>query len=181
MHAQVQLKRFSQWLLLVAAAVMLTACGFHLRGAADLPFKTIYLGFGPNSSVGAELKRNIEASGAKVVADPKDAEANLRVLADSRDRQVLTLNTNGRVREFALFQRFTFSVTDAKGAIVIPPAAITLRRVVTYDENQELAKQAEEALLYRDMQSDLVQQILRRLAASRTAIKNEKEAAGSDS
>ena len=181
MHAQVQLQRFSQWLLLVAAAVMLTACGFHLRGAADLPFKTIYLGFGANSAVGVELKRNIEASGAKVVADPKDAEANLKVLADSRERQVLTLNTNGRVREFALFQRFTFSVTDAKGVTVIPPTAITLRRVITYDENQELAKQAEEVLLYRDMQSDLVQQILRRLAASRTAIKNEKEAAESDS
>ncbi len=132
MHAQVQIKRFSQWLLLVAAAVMLTACGFHMRGAADLPFKTIYLGFAPNSAVGVELKRNIEASGAKVLSEPKEAEANLKVLADSRDRQVLTLNTNGRVREYALFQRFTFSVTDAKGVILIPPTAITLRRVITH-------------------------------------------------
>ncbi|NQE48737.1 LPS-assembly lipoprotein LptE [Herbaspirillum rubrisubalbicans] len=181
MRAQVQIKRFSQWLLLVAAAVMLTACGFHLRGAVDLPFKTIYLGFGPNSPVGVELKRNLEASGAKVLSDPKVAEVNLKVLADTRDRQVLTLNTNGRVREYALFQRFTFSVTDAKGVIVIPPTAITLRRVITYDENQELAKQAEEVLLYRDMQSDLVQQILRRLSASKNAIHNEKAAADSDS
>ena len=177
MHAQVQLKRFSQWLLMAAAALILTACGFHLRGAADLPFKTIYLGFGANSAVGVELKRNIEASGAKVLSEPKEAEANLKVLADSRDRQVLTLNTNGRVREYALFQRFTFSVTDAKGVTVIPPTAITLRRVITYDENQELAKQAEEALLYRDMQSDLVQQILRRLSASKSALSMEKAAA----
>lgn len=177
MHAHVNLQRFSQWLLLAAAALLLSACGFHLRGAADLPFKTIYLGFSPNSAVGAELKRNIEASGAKVVDEPEDAEANLKVLTDKRDRQVLTLNTNGRVREYALFQRFTFSVTDTKGAIVIPPTAITLRRVITYDENQELAKQAEEALLYRDMQSDLVQQILRRLSASKTALSTEKAAA----
>ncbi|WP_075256838.1 LPS-assembly lipoprotein LptE [Herbaspirillum camelliae] len=181
MHAQVQIKRFPQWLLMVAAAVLLSACGFHLRGAADLPFKTIYLGFPPNSQVGVQLKRNIEASGATVVDDAKEAEANLKVLADSRDRQVLTLNTNGRVREYALFQNFSFSVTDAKGVIIIPPTAITLRRVITYDENQELAKQAEETLLYRDMQSDLVQQILRRLSASKTAIKNEKAAADSDS
>ncbi|HZG22114.1 MAG TPA: LPS assembly lipoprotein LptE [Herbaspirillum sp.] len=174
MHAQVQIKRFSQWLLMAAAALVLTACGFHMRGAADLPFKTIYLGFAPNSAVGVELKRNIEASGARVVSDTKDAEAILKVLADSRDRQVLTLNTNGRVREYALFQRFTFSVTDPKGVVVIPPTAITLRRVITYDENQELAKQAEEVLLYRDMQSDLVQQILRRLAASKSALSTEK-------
>ncbi|MFJ3055705.1 LPS assembly lipoprotein LptE [Herbaspirillum sp. NPDC087042] len=178
MHAQVQLKRFSQWLLMAAAALILSACGFHLRGAADLPFKTIYLDFPPNSAVGVELKRNIEASGPKVLDTAKDAEANLKVLADKRDRQVLTLNTDGRVREYALFQRFTFSVTDAKGLTVIPATAITIRRVITYDANQELAKQAEEALLYRDMQSDLVQQILRRLSASKSALSTEKAAAG---
>ncbi|MBO9537072.1 LPS assembly lipoprotein LptE [Herbaspirillum sp.] len=173
MHAQAQTKRIGQWLAMLAATLLLAACGFHLRGAADLPFKTIYLGFSPNSAVGVELKRNIEASGAKVVDDQKEAEAVLKVLADTRDKQVLTLNTDGRVREYALFQRFTFSVTDAKGAVTIPPAAITLRRVITYDANQELAKQAEEALLYRDMQSDLVQQILRRLSASKSAIAAE--------
>jgi LPS-assembly lipoprotein len=167
-------KRPAQWLLAVAASLLLAACGFHLRGAADLPFKTIYLGFSPNSAVGVELSRNIRASGVTVVDDPKQAEAVLRVLTDTRDKQVLTLNTNGRVREYALFQRFTFSVTDAKGAVRIPPTAITLRRVITYDENQELAKQAEEVLLYRDMQSDLVQQILRRLSASKSAIAAEK-------
>jgi LPS-assembly lipoprotein len=165
-----------QWLAMLAASLLLAACGFHLRGAADLPFKTIYLGFGPNSPVGVELKRNIEASGAKVVDTPEEAEANLKVLADGRDRQVLTLNTNGRVREYALFQRFTFSVTDSKGIVMIPPTAITLRRVITYDENQELAKQSEEALLYRDMQSDLVQQILRRLSATKSALATEKAA-----
>ncbi|NUU02948.1 LPS assembly lipoprotein LptE [Herbaspirillum robiniae] len=181
MHSFRQSKRVLQWLAMLAACLTLAACGFHLRGAADLPFKTIYLGFGPNSAVGVELKRNIQASGAKVVDDVKEAEANLKVLADTRDRQVLTLNTNGRVREYALFQRFTFSVSDAKGVVVIPPTAITLRRVITYDENQELAKQAEEALLYRDMQSDLVQQILRRLSASKSAISTEKAAADGDS
>ncbi|WP_050470258.1 LPS-assembly lipoprotein LptE [Herbaspirillum chlorophenolicum] len=173
MLAQTQSKRIGQWLLMLAATLLLAACGFHMRGAANLPFKTIYLGFAPNSAVGVELKRNIEASGAKVVDDQKEAEANLKVLADTRDKQVLTLNTNGRVRELALFQRFTFSVADTKGAVMIPPTAITLRRVVTYDENQELAKQAEIALLYRDMQSDLVQQILRRLSASKSAIAAE--------
>ncbi|OWY27420.1 LPS assembly lipoprotein LptE [Herbaspirillum robiniae] len=181
MHSFRQSKRVLQWLAMLAACLTLAACGFHLRGAADLPFKTIYLGFAPNSAVGVELKRNIQASGAKVVDDVKEAEANLKVLADTRDRQVLTLNTNGRVREYALFQRFTFSVSDAKGVVMIPPTAITLRRVITYDENQELAKQAEEALLYRDMQSDLVQQILRRLSASKSAISTEKAAADGDS
>lgn len=180
MHSFRQSKRALQWLAMLAACLMLAACGFHLRGAADLPFKTIHLGFAPNSAVGVELKRNLVASGTKVVDDKADAEANLTVLKDSRSSQVLTLNTNGRVREYALFQYFTFSVNDAKGTVIIPPTAITLRRVITYDENQALAKQSEEALLYRDMQSDLVQQILRRLSASKSALATEKAAADSD-
>ncbi|MCA1325339.1 LPS assembly lipoprotein LptE [Herbaspirillum sp. alder98] len=173
MHLHHNSKRIAQWLLSITVVMLLTACGFHLRGAADLPFKTIYLGFSPNSTVGVELRRNIRASGGEVVDKADQAEAVLKVLADTRDKQVLTLNTNGRVREYALFQRFTFSVADPKGVVLIPPTAIVLRRVITYDENQELAKQAEEVLLYRDMQSDLVQQILRRLAASKTALATE--------
>lgn len=173
MHSFRYSKPVAQWLLALAACLLLSACGFQLRGAANLPFKSIYLGFSPNAPTGVELKRYIQASGTKVVDEQKDAEAVLRVISDVRDKQVLTLNTNGRVREYALFQRFTFSVTDAKGAVLIPPTAVNLRRVITYDENQELAKQSEEALLYRDMQSDLVQQILRRLSASRSAIAAE--------
>lgn len=153
---------------MLTAVLLLSACGFHMRGKANLPFKSIYLSFGPNSQIGTELKRNIEASGGKVVDDVKEADARLNVLSSTTEKVILTLNTDGRVREYALFQRFTFSVTDPKGAIMIKPTSITLRRVVTYDPNQELAKQAEEVLLYRDMQSDLVQQILRRLSAAKS-------------
>jgi len=158
-----------QWFLMLLAAVMLSACGFHMRGPADLPFKTIYLGFADNSPLGTELKRYIRASGAEVVSDKDAAETVLQVIADTRERKILTLNTNGRVREFSLYQRFSFVVRDNKGALLVPLTNITLKRDITYDENQELAKQAEEALLYRDMQSDLVQQILRRLSASKNA------------
>ncbi|MBP0600686.1 hypothetical protein J8I26_21410 [Herbaspirillum sp. LeCh32-8] len=180
MHSFRQSKRALQWLAMLAACLMLAACGFHLRGAADLPFNTIYLGFGANSAVGTELKRNLQASNARVVDKQDEAEAVLKVLNDTRTSQVLTLNTNGRVREYALFQHFTFSVTDGKGKVIIPPTAITLRRVITYDENQALAKEAEQELLYRDMRSDLVQQILRRLSASKSAIATEKAAADGD-
>ncbi len=155
---------------MLLAAFTLSACGFHLRGPANLPFKTIYLGFSGNSPLGTELKRYIRASGVEVLDSPTDAEAVLQVLADTRERKILTLNTDGRVREYSLYQRFSFQVKNNKGAIIIAPASIVLKRDITYDENQELAKQAEEVLLYRDMQSDLVQQILRRLSARKTNV-----------
>src|SRR5450830_1157455 len=169
MPFQLHRRQVLQWLLLLLTAFMLSACGFHMRGPAKLPFKSIYLGFAGNSSLGTELKRYIRASGVDVTDSATDAEAVLQVLADTQEKKILSLNTNGQVREYSLYRRFTFQVKDKAGKVLIAPAAIVLKRDITYDANQELAKQAEEVLLYRDMQTDLVQQILRRLSASKTS------------
>ncbi|WP_050477556.1 LPS assembly lipoprotein LptE [Herbaspirillum rhizosphaerae] len=170
MPFQLHRRKALQWFLMLLAAGMLSACGFHMRGPAQLPFKSIYLGFSGNSSLGTELKRYIRASGVQVTDSATEAEAILQVLADTREKKILSLNTNGQVREYSLYQRFSFLVKDQAGKVLIAPASIVLKRDITYDANQELAKQAEEALLYRDMQTDLVQQILRRLSATKTNI-----------
>lgn len=152
-------------LLALLAVFMLNACGFHLRGSADLPFRTIYLGFAGNSSLGVELKRALHAGGVKVTDQAAEAEAVMQVLADTRDKKILSLGTNGRVREYSLYQRFRFQIRDQAGRMLVAPTDIVLKRDISYDASQELAKQSEETLLYRDMQSDLVQQVLRRLSA----------------
>jgi LPS-assembly lipoprotein len=156
---------FTRWLLLLSAAVALSACGFHLRGKPNLPFKSIYLNVGPTSSLGIELKRYLKASGITVVDNRKDAEAVFQMLAESREKKILTINTQGLVREYVLYQRTRFSVIDSTGKILVPPNEIVLKRDITYNVQEELSKQAEEGLLYQDMQSDLVQQIVRRMSA----------------
>ena len=155
-----------------AALAQLSACGFHLRGSngeANLPFKTILLGFADSSPLGAELRRTIRANGTEVVTDPKLAEASLDVLSESRDKTVLSLNSQGRVREYTLYYKFRFRVRGSKGQELLAPTEIVLKRDISFNESQALAKEAEEGLLYRDMQSDLVQQILRRLVALKPA------------
>jgi LPS-assembly lipoprotein len=161
---------FFRWTLLIAITAMLGACGFHLRGAANLPFKSIYLGSATSTPLGIELKRNIEASG-NTIAVPKEqgAEAIMEVLAQSQEKVILTLNSQGRAREYVLYYKFTFRLKDAQQKELMAPTQITLKRDISYNESQELSKVAEEALLYRDMQTDLVQQILRRLAALKPA------------
>lgn len=149
-------------------AAMLSACGFHMRGASDIamPFKTIHLGFADTSTLGNALKRNIRgAGGTAVVSDQKDAEAILDVLSETREKSVLSLNSQGRVREYTLIYTFKFRVRDGKGSELLAPTEIRLSRDINYDDSQTLAKESEEAMLYRDMQSDLVAQILRRLSA----------------
>jgi LPS-assembly lipoprotein len=154
------------WLLAATGSAALSACGFRLRGSATLPFDRLYLALPPNSSFGAELARNLRAgTNVKLVEKRDEAQAILEIGADTRDREVVAVNAQGQVREVRLRQTVSFRVADGKGKDFIPTTTIFTRRDVTYDERQILANQSEEALIYRDMQTDLVQQLLRRLAA----------------
>jgi len=143
-----------------------SACGFHLRGSAPVPFNTLYI---PDAKTGIalDLKRNIEAgTNAKVIDDPKKADAILELSGESREKIILSLTGTGRVREFRLRYRMGYRVHDGKGGEYVPPSVVLLQRDVTYDDSAILAKEAEEQLLFRDMQSDMVQQVLRRLASA---------------
>jgi len=152
---------------LAAAVTLLAACGFQLRGAADLPFDTLYLP-GATGGIALELKRNIQSGSAtRVVDDPDAAQARLEFSEETRSKEILALSTAGRVREYRLVYRVGFRVGDGKGNDFVPPSTVTLTRDVTYDDAAALAKETEEQQLFRDMQADMVQQIMRRVSAAR--------------
>jgi LPS-assembly lipoprotein len=153
----------------LASTFLLSACGFKLRSSVlgnDLPFKSIYLDFAESSTLGNQLRRNIRGSGELTIAQtPEEAEAILSVVSETRQKTILSLNSQGRVREYALHYTVTVRVRDNKQVELMAPTTISLKRDISYNETQVLAKDTEEAMLYRDMQSDMVQQILRRIAA----------------
>ncbi|MBI1771538.1 MAG: hypothetical protein HYR68_04150 [Burkholderiales bacterium] len=158
------LKRL-QWLAAIMVVMLLSACGFALRGPVALPFKSIYIGMPESSALGGELRRHIRANGqTQVMSEAKDAQVILEVLSETRDKQILSLNSQGRVREYNLIYNFRFRVRNNVGKEYLEPVDLQLKRNISFNESQVLAKEAEEVLLYRDMQSDLVQQIMRRLA-----------------
>lgn len=147
--------------------MLLAGCGFRMRGTADVPFQTIHVP-GATTGIALDLKRNIEnGTRARVVDDPKAAQAILQFTEESRSREILSLTSAGRVREFQLRYRVGFRVHDGKGGEFVPPTVIQLMRDMTYSDAEILAKEQEEQLLFRDMQSDMVRQILRRLASTK--------------
>jgi len=147
--------------------LLLAGCGFRLRGTADVPFETIHVP-GATAGIALDLKRNIEAgTRARVVDDPKAAQALLQVTEEARSREILSLTSAGRVREFQLRYRVGFRVHDGKGGEFVPVSVIQLTRDMTYSDAEILAKEQEEQLLFRDMRTDMVQQILRRLASAK--------------
>ena len=153
-------------LAILVLVVLLPGCGFQLRGQASLPFSTLYLP--PTGALVVELRRNVAAgTQTKLVDQAKDAEAVFTLLHEVREKVILSLDTNGRVREFQLRYRVGFQVADLKGGMYIEPSEIFLTRDVTFNDAEILAKESEEGLLYRDMQTDMVQQMVRRIAASK--------------
>ncbi len=154
-------------LAIVVLGLVTAACGFQLRGQATLPFETLYVAIPDISPLGIELKRNIIAgTHTRLARDPAEAQATLSVTSEERGKTILSFDTSGQVREFQLRYRLSFRVRDAKGRDYLPQSEIRLTRDISYSNTQVLAKESEELLLFRDMQSDMVQQILRRLAAA---------------
>lgn len=158
----------------IAAALALSAalggCGFHLRGAADLPFQSLYVQAPPSSLFATQLKRVIASSSkTEVTDDPKTAQATLQLLLEQREKEILSLSGAGRVREFQLRYRVRYRIVGQNQRELVPSSEILLHRDFSFNDQQALSKESEEAFLYRDMQTDAVQQLLRRLQALKGA------------
>lgn len=154
-------------LLLAAAASVLGGCGFELRRAPELRFRSVALtGFAPRSPLAGELRLHIDASQTTLVVEAVSrAQVVLEAIKDTRERVVVAMTAAGQVRELQLRTRFTFRLRTASGRELIPDTELLLTRDMSYSESAALAKEQEEALLFRTMQSDIVAQVMRLLAA----------------
>lgn len=157
-------------LLCLSPLALLSACGFRLRGVPEFGFDALYVAAPAGSLLARELRRTLEGSGGalRVVQDAASLPATgaiLDLLQEQPERVVVGLNASGQVRELSLRLRIKFKLRTPGGVELIPVTELVQQRDISYSETIALAKEAEEALLYRDMRTDLVQQLMRRLAA----------------
>lgn len=161
------LRPLSRGLLALIIAATLAGCGFHLRGvgSGNLPYKTMHIALPDTAEVNIWLQRYIKASGSTtIVEEAKEADAIFQQLSDTRQKTILSVNAQGRVREYRLQLDYRFRVVNKKGQVLVPANEINLSRDITFDDSNVLAKDLEEGLLWRDMNNDLVNQIMRRLS-----------------
>ena len=149
------------------ATGLLAGCGFKLRGSQNYAFTSIAIGPNPGGAVVQELRRSFGGAVQVLATDapPTQAQVVLKVLGEQREKVVVGVNSSGQVREFQLRLRVRFRLDTPQGKELIDDTEIMQQRDISYSETAALAKETEEALLYRDMQSDIAQQIQRRLAA----------------
>lgn len=144
--------------------LLLAGCGFQLRGAATLPFETLYVQAPASSQFAVQLRRVVAAGGGtRIVDNPKDAAATLVLVTELREKSILSLSGGGRVSEFQLRYRMSYRLIDKNAVEIVPVTEVVLTRDFSFNDTATLSKEAEEALLFRDMQSDAVQQLVRRL------------------
>ena len=152
----------------LAAAGLVAACGFQLRGSANFTFESIYVGSPAGLPFTQELKRALAGAGsARVVDAPQDAQVVLEIQNLANDKSVLSLSPGGRAREFLLTMRVDFVLRGADGAVWLPHDEITIRRSYLYDDTERLAREIQEQRLIGQMQSDAISQIVRRLQAAK--------------
>ncbi|MBI5006837.1 MAG: hypothetical protein HZB95_06890 [Nitrosomonadales bacterium] len=158
-------------LLLLAATLSLAACGFHLRGSdlkgMQFAFKSLYLKTPAETPFVADLRRALTAGKVTLSGAPDQAELVLEVVSEQSAKQILSLSGSGRVKEYQLFYRVSLRAYDSKQNDWLPADEIALSRILAYDDEQVLAKEQEEALLYKDMRTDAVAQAMRRLSRAK--------------
>ena len=162
------MRPLSRLFVMLIAAMLLAGCSFHLRGEAGMPFDTIYLkSADPNTEFIRELRRSLAANKVKLAGDAKQAEVVLDIISEYPSKQILTLDASGRVNEYELFYRVSLRAYDHNNHEWIPADEFSLRRDFPYDDNNVLAMEAQEDLLYKSMHTEMVQQIVRRLSRSK--------------
>lgn len=154
-------------LLSILLILSLTACGFKLRGeVSELPFERVYITAPAGMTIASDLERVISThTQARVVKKIEKSEAVIQVAYAIREKRILSLSEGGKVREFELIYRVAARLLDSHNNELAPLHEIRLTRILPYLDAQELAKAAEEEMLYKDMQKDAVQQILRQITA----------------
>jgi LPS-assembly lipoprotein len=155
----------------LVVGVALAGCGFHLRGEAHYPFDTLYVNSPAAQPLTTDLKRSIQGGATtQLVASADQAQVILDITAVENNKQILSLSSGGKVREFLLTKRVLFRVRDKEGNDWLPTAEVVVRRTYTYDDTEALAKAYEEQRLWHDMQDDAVQLIVRRLQSAKKPV-----------
>uniref|UniRef100_UPI00333E73C9 LPS-assembly lipoprotein LptE n=1 Tax=Castellaniella defragrans TaxID=75697 RepID=UPI00333E73C9 len=166
-------RRQSRLLLAAALALcaVLTACGFHLKQATPLPFKTLYTNINLDSEFGARLQRTILANSPETRFTERRAEADayLRQIANQQNLRQVSLDAEGRVETYELELAFTFELLDRAGHQILAPTTLRSMRELPYNERFVQAKESEITRTFSNMRNGLIDQILRRLSAPEVA------------
>lgn len=156
-----------RWLVMCTALLVTTGCGFQLRGQSPLPFDSVHVDAAGGSALQPLLTQHLRLNGKRVLPTAEGAQVVIHIDKETRSKEILSLSGGGKVREYRLGYRLVLSVTNGAGRQILTPIDLKITRDYSYDDAQALAKEGEEAQLMRDMEQEMLRQVVRRLAFAR--------------
>jgi len=156
-------------LLCAAAVLLLGACGFHPRGDTPLPAEmavTYIHGTQEFDTLYDDFRTALESRGARVTQDRAEAGAVLDILENNFDKDVLTVDLGGKVLEFRFRQNIQFDVMTADGRTLLDRQSVTMSRDLKFNRNDVLGKERESELFRGELQRDVVNLAMLRIAAA---------------
>lgn len=155
-------------LSVLALALLLAGCGWHLRQPAELPAamqRTYINDVTGDTELVRQLRRNLSTPATSVIDDATTATATLNILSARQFQRVLSVSNTGQPLEYQVAYQVQFSLADAKGKTLIEPQTLTLTRNYAYDVANALGDVEQANVLYKAMQDNMAQLILFRLQA----------------
>jgi len=149
----------------LAVAVSVSGCGFHLRGSVSGAAQNLYLeGLAPGDAFDLQFDRAVELAGARTAPTPSQASGVVHIYQLLSQRRPLTLGRFGRANEFDLIYRLAFDIRTPRGEIISPRQEIELHRDYYNDQSLPIAQQEEEGLIRVEMRKEIAQALVRRAA-----------------
>ncbi len=158
--------RLSIGILVVLLLTALQGCGFHLRGAAELPssISPIYLsGVAEHDPLRREFRQAFGAANVQLITDQSKASSLLKISKQRQDRRVLSVDSRGKAVEFEIHHALNFELLNLDGTSLMKNQSVGSQRAYENSETGILGKNQEESLLRRDLRLDLIRRIVNRM------------------
>jgi len=162
---------FSPKIIILILALTLTSCGFHLRGAYDLPPFMHYLTitpYDPYSPFQRVLRITLKQAGIEILStcdNQNVTPSSLNLIDFKTTERVIAYGADTQINRAIIQLSFCYTVTDSKGNILIPSTRVQVNRELTVNPNAVLGTEYERNRLYEELFQDASAQLLRQLSA----------------
>ena len=145
---KIQLSGFRfKWLVLVLAALTLTACGWRLRGSVSLPEqiqKVNLIKLADYGSFNKRLTKTLQSAGAEVVESKVGADVSISVIKLDCDKKSAAVDSQGRTVAKEITLELTYSLQDKDGKMLVEQENVRQTEIYRYDPDNVLAMEREE-------------------------------------
>ncbi|MDR3490444.1 MAG: LPS assembly lipoprotein LptE [Gammaproteobacteria bacterium] len=150
--------------------ILLTGCGFHLRGLAPLPpsLQRIYIeSKGPYGLLEQKLRATLPLTHVHIMSTPESADTILVISNETPTQQLVSVGGTQQTRQYNLTLAVTFAIADNTGKLLIAPQTVSEMRTLTLQSSQILGTTNEQATLYQVMRQAIVYDIIDRLSSKK--------------